>query len=147
MLRHVGVSMAKKARRFEGLYDAVQSGTAVDVRQLLAAGADPNEVEEAGDVTPLMAAASRGDLEIVKALVEAGADVNALAEDLSDDLDEFEYLDEVFQNAEAHGMTALLYAVVYGHAEVKAYLTSLTDPGLRAQARAVERRARRHEED
>jgi ankyrin repeat protein len=138
--------MAKKARGFEGLCDAVQNGTAADVRQLLAAGADPNEIEEAGDVTPLMLAAERGDLEMVKALVDGGADVNALAEDLSGDLDEFSFLDEAFASAELHAMTALLYAVLYGHADVKKYLEKLTSPELRAQARAVGRRARRHEE-
>jgi ankyrin repeat protein len=138
--------MARKPRRFKGLDDAIQNGSAADVRQLLAAGADPSEVEELGDVTPLMSAAARGDLEIVRALVEAGADVNALAEDLSGDLDEFPYLDEAFQHAELHGMTTLMYAVVYEHAEVKAYLYRLTNPELRAQARAVERRARQHEE-
>src|SRR5579884_1618531 len=122
-----GKSMTKKSPRFEGLYDAIQNGTADDVRELLAAGADPNEVEEAGDVTPLMAAAARGALEIVRALAEAGADVNALAEDTSGDLDEFDYLEEAYRQTELHGMTALLYAVVYRHADVKKYLSRLTD--------------------
>jgi ankyrin repeat protein len=135
--------MAKKPRKFDGLCHAIADGSAADVRQLLASGADPNEVEEAGDVTPLMYAAIRGDLEIVKALVEAGADVNALAEDLSADLDDFEFLDEAFANAELWGLTALVYAILYGHAEVKQYLARRTRPDLRAQARAVERRARR----
>ncbi len=111
--------MAKKARKFESLCHAIAEGSAAAVRQLLAARADPNEIEEAGDVTPLMYAAARGDLEIVKALVEGGADVNALAEDLSEDLSEFEFLDEAFQRAELHGLTALIYAVLYGHVEVK----------------------------
>lgn len=139
--------MAKKARRFEGLFDAIENGTAEDVRSLLAGGADPNEVEEAGDVTPLMAAAARGDLEMVKALVEGGADVNALAEDQSGDLDEFEFLEEAYQQAELHGMSALLYAILYGHAEVKKYLAKRTDPALQAQAKAVERRARQYEDE
>jgi ankyrin repeat protein len=139
--------VARKRRPCEGLDDAIHNGTAAEVRQLLAAGADPNGVEEAGDVTPLMSAASRGDLDIVQALVEAGADVNALADDLSGDLDAFPYLEEAFQNAELHGMTALVYAVLYGHAEVKAYLSRRTGPELRAQAKAVERRARRHGRD
>jgi ankyrin repeat protein len=139
--------MTKKSPHFDGLYDAIRNGTAADVRELLAAGADPNEVEEAGDVTPLMAAASLGDLGIVRALVEAGADVNALAEDTSGDLDEFDYLEEAYRDAELHGMTALIYAVVYGHADVKKYLSRLTDPTLRTQAKAVERRARSSKED
>jgi ankyrin repeat protein len=140
-----GIFMAKK--RFKSLYDAVQNGAPTDVRQLLAAGEKPNEAEEAGDVTALMYAAQRGDLEIVKALVEGGADVNAVAEDLSGDLDEFEYLDEAFQAAELHGMTALVYAIVYGHTKVKTYLFKLTNPKLQKQAKAVERRARQHEDE
>lgn len=135
--------MAKRRRRFEGLCDAIAIGTAADVRQLLDAGADPNEIEEVGDVTPLMYAAERGDLDTVRTLVEAGADVNALAEDLSGDLDAFPFLDEAAQFGERHGMTALLYATLYGHTGVKKYLSRLTSPQLRAQARAVERRARR----
>jgi ankyrin repeat protein len=137
--------MAKK--RFQSLYDAIQNGTAADVRLLLAGGADPNEVEEEGDVTALMYAAQRGDLEIVKALVEGGADVNALAEDLSGDLDEFAYLDEAFQAADLQGMTSLVYAILYGHNRVKTYLFKLTNPELKKQARAVERRARQHEDE
>jgi ankyrin repeat protein len=139
--------MARGPRRPENLHDAIQNGTADDVRQYLANGADPNEIEEAGDPTPLMVAAARGDLAIVKALVKAGADVNGLAEDLSGDLGEFEYLDEAFQNAELHGLTVLVYAVIYGHTEVKAHLGKLKDPELRSQARAVERRAPQAEEE
>jgi len=94
-----------------------------------------------------MHAAIRGDLEIVKALVAGGADVNALAEDLSGDLDEFGFLDEAFQDGELHGLTALLYATLYGHAEVKKCLARLTNAELRSQARAVERRARQQGEE
>jgi ankyrin repeat protein len=141
-----GVTVARRVRKFEGLCDAIGRGTAADVRQLLAGGADPNEIEEAGDVTPLMDAAAQGNLEIVKALVEAGADVNALAQDLSGDLEEFEFLDEAFQHAELHGLTALVYATLYGHSEVKKYLARLTNAELRAQARAIGRRAQHYGE-
>ena len=86
------------------------------------------------------------DLDIVKVLVEGGADVNALAEDLSGDLDEFEFLDEAFQHAELDGLTALVYAVLYGHTKVKEYLAPLTNAELRAQARKIERQARQQGE-
>src|SRR5436309_1747364 len=120
--------MAKKARAFESLCDAIENGTVANVRQLLAAGADPNEIEEAGDVTPLMFAAIRGDLEIITALVDAGANVNAMAEGVNGPEDEFEFLDEAFQLAELHGMTALVYAVLYRHAKAKKYLSQRTNP-------------------
>jgi hypothetical protein len=68
-----------------------------------------------------MHAAARGDLEIVKALVEGGADVDAPAEDLSADLDPFVLLDEAVQNAELHGLTALIHAVLHGYIHVKKY--------------------------
>jgi ankyrin repeat protein len=132
--------MAKTPRKFESLCYAIAEGSAADVGQLLAAGADPNEIEEAGDLTPLMVAAARGDLEIVKALVKASADVNALAEDLSGDLDDFEFLDEAFQQGEVHGLTALIYAVLYGHAEVKKYLARFTITGVQSLVCRKQRR-------
>lgn len=133
--------MADRAPKFKHLADAVCNGSVTEVRRLLAAGKDPNEVEEAGDVTTLMAAAARGDLDVVKALVESGADVNALAEDLSGDLDAFPFVEEAYQFAELHGMSALLYALLYGHEEVRQYLYDRTDRDLRAQCDAVARRA------
>jgi ankyrin repeat protein len=139
--------MAKNSPRFKNLYDAVTIGMVADVRELLAAGADPNEIKEAGDVTPLMAAASYGDLSMVQALVEAGANVNALAEDFSGELDELHFIDIAYQRGELHGMTALLYTVIHRHPKVRHYLEKLTSPELLAQAKAVERRVRQIEPD
>jgi ankyrin repeat protein len=134
--------MARGAPRYDSLIHAIREGTADDVRRFLAAGADPNEVDEVGDVTPLTYAAERGDLGVVRALVEAGADVDALAEDFSGDSDRFECLDAAFQNGELDGLTALVYATLHGHAEVVRYLAGRTAARLRSQAEGLARRAR-----
>jgi ankyrin repeat protein len=53
---------------------AAASGNEADVRTLLAAGAPPDDTD--AFLTPLMSAARRGDLGIMRALIDAGADVN-----------------------------------------------------------------------
>lgn len=61
----------------------IARGTPDDVRTAIAAGADVNEVIVApfGSTTPLMiAAAENANLEIIKILLEAGANVNATGE-------------------------------------------------------------------
>lgn len=70
---------------------------------LLDRGANPNKTEEKAFMTPLMRAAFEGNMEIVKTLVEAGADVNAT-----------NFL----------GETALMKAVNYDSADVVEYLLS-----------------------
>jgi ankyrin repeat protein len=129
-----------KKKRYESLEAAIQADDAESVRRLLADGADPNAVEEADDVTPLMYAAAAGELEIVEALVGAGADVNALANDFSGDLDEFGYVAEAFADAELYGLFALAYAVIYRHDEVFEYLSPLTSEELREQALGLRKR-------
>jgi len=52
------------------------SGDSAQVRNLLAAGANPNQLDEAGD-TALHVAALQGHLDVVNALLEGGADANA----------------------------------------------------------------------
>lgn len=78
------------------------SGTAAMARALLEAGAlvdgDPADIE-----TPMMTAASYGDAEVVRVLIEAGADLSATA------------------SADAGGVpggTALRHAAVFGMADV-----------------------------
>ena len=58
---------------------AAQNGNAAIVRQLVAAGVDPNDPRQAVNTgeTVLMHAARAGRVEAVRALVEAGADVDA----------------------------------------------------------------------
>lgn len=58
------------------LVEAVRSGDAGRVQQLLAVGADANGHDSDG-ATPLMLAAHAGDLAMVKVLLAAGADMNA----------------------------------------------------------------------
>src|SRR5690349_15358085 len=120
------------------LFAAVGEADADEVRRLLLAGADPNYVEESGDITVLMIAASGGRLDIVELLIEAGADPNAMAEDLSGDLDRFSFLDDLFAQAKLHAMFPLAYAALYGHQSVYDYLAPLTSAKLRRQAEEVQ---------
>lgn len=63
-----------------GLHTAAQAGRVEAVRLLLAHGADPN-AREAGDNTyPLHWAAARKDLDIVRALLDAGGDANGFGD-------------------------------------------------------------------
>jgi ankyrin repeat protein len=79
---------------------------------LIAAGIDLNFPLEEAD-TILMKAAGRGELDFVKLLVEAGADV-----DRTNQL----------------GESALLFSAITGWQEVYEYLAPLTSPELRAEA-------------
>ncbi len=60
----------------ERMIEAVKSGDAAAVQNLLSAGADAGMADAEG-VTALMHAAHRGDSAMVELLLEAGADVNA----------------------------------------------------------------------
>jgi ankyrin repeat protein len=78
------------------------SATGTVAHALIAAGAPPNGEE--GDVeTPLMTAASYGDADVARVLVEAGADLDALAAPTSGGVP---------------GGSALLHAAVFGMTEV-----------------------------
>lgn len=70
------------------------------VKLLLDAGADPNAPSKRSSQTVLMYAAEFGDTEIVKHLIEAGADITAKDTGRS-----------------TNGYTALLYAAINGHVE------------------------------
>jgi hypothetical protein len=114
-------------RLVEDLADAVDRGDAQAVAALLRSGADPEEVTELEGPTVLMRAAEAGNLDVVRALVEGGARVNAEA----DEGDLYRFLDadelEVFDS----GVSALLYAALRGHRAVYDYLYPLTHPVLR----------------
>lgn len=110
---------------FAELAEAVDRGDAGAVSALLQAGADPDAVEDLDDPTLLMRAAEQGQIEIVKALVAGGANVNVESED--PDLDR-RYGQKI---AEAvPGVCALLYAGLKNHAAVYEYLRERTEPKL-----------------
>ena len=56
---------------------AARSGSVAAAKALLARGSNPNYAEPAQHQTPLMWAAARGNVEVVKTLLEAGAKVDA----------------------------------------------------------------------
>lgn len=109
------VDPAELARSLES---AIRKKSTRKGLELIAAGADVNFVEEDGDLTLLMFAAERGLLEVAKALVDAGANVNALGQD--------------FHLGEA--VTALFCAAAHRHRAVYEYLAPLTDPDEQARA-------------
>jgi uncharacterized protein len=94
------------------LFDAIQAGDAQRLSDLLAAGADPNELGEGGR-TPLMEAAYAGHGAMVRALLAAKADPSIV-----DDLDEI----------------ALMKAATAGHREVMRLLEPFASPEARALA-------------
>ena len=70
-----GADLHGKAAEFHPLQGLVRLGWLECVHEALARGADPNVVDHAG-FTPLMTAASRGDLESVVCLIRAGARID-----------------------------------------------------------------------
>jgi ankyrin repeat protein len=88
------------------------------IRELIARGADVNHREHADEETFLMVAARAGDLETVRALVEAGAEVNVQIED-----HELEVV-----------ASALLYAARARHREVYDYLAPRCCTDVRTDA-------------
>ena len=131
------MAQQRRAQRFNDLAEAVLGGTADDVRRMTADGTHPDDRDEINDPTPLMIAAARGQLDVVEVLVSAGADVNALAEDFTGELDQFPFLDDLFAESRLTAMTALAYAALYGQEQVFHYLAPRTAPSLRQEAEAL----------
>lgn len=108
----------------EALIKAARLGDSHKGRQLLASGANVNYVDRNG-VTPLLAAAHEGRLEMVEQLVTAGAEINLVPLGLrefamsrsSAPLSEREVM-----AAASRGDTALIAAGRAGHVEVVAHL-------------------------
>jgi ankyrin repeat protein len=112
--------------------DAVRKGSIKCVRVLLELGNRANDPDECA-TTPLMNAA-QGDLELVRLLVAAGADPNALAEDFDAEIDE-----------DCHYRCALFWAALAGRQDVVDFLSPLTHPELRARIPELLRRRREQE--
>jgi ankyrin repeat protein len=74
---------AAELRAYTGLHAAAAKGEAVEIRRLVAAGANP-DARDGYRRTPLHVAAYRSQLEAMRALVKAGADPNALEADRYD---------------------------------------------------------------
>jgi hypothetical protein len=113
-------------------HDAVRWGSIDCVKLLLHLGNSVNEPDECGS-TPLMYAA-QGDRELVRLLVAAGADPNALAEDFVSELDEG-----------CRYRSALFWAALAGRQEVNDFLGPLTHPELRARLPELLRQRREEE--
>lgn len=97
------------------LFLACSNVSGAIVKKLLAAGADPNRAATPTTTaeTPLMAAARAGAVEVVRALLAHGANVNA--------------------TERAHGQTALMWSAANGHSHV---VQALIDAGADVHARS-----------
>lgn len=93
------------------IFSAAEEGNAAEVERMLASGASADERMTAGGETPLMRAAARGHEEVVRVLLDAGADVCA---------------------RRADGFTPLILAVFFGHEGV---VRLLVERGADASAR------------
>ena len=106
----------------EELVRAVKEGAAAKVNELLSEGVDPNlrdEREGYTNVTPLMYAAEKGDVAMIEALLNGGADVKVK--------------DRFVMPSEGGGETALFYAVRSGNVEA---IRALVRAGAAVNAKA-----------
>jgi ankyrin repeat protein len=85
MVKFLKANSAKFNSPNEELTFAASHGYVADIQRVLAAGAKVNQAYEGG-ITPLMVAAQNGQTDAVKALIAAGADMNALDTDAHDTL-------------------------------------------------------------
>ena len=93
------------------LINAAKHGDVIRVRELLDSGVNPNIRQYFSDDSPLISASFDGHTEIVKFLLERGADPNIITN---------------------NGFTSLIHASVQGHTEiVRLLLENGADPNIR----------------
>lgn len=113
------------------LHAAVQFGKVEAIKTLLSVGADPDARDDVG-YTPLIRAASRPSVPIVEALIAGGADVDAIANGVSNIQGEKGPLIALHE-ANLHGLDEIATALIAGGAgpitpDIPADLLSLGDP-------------------
>jgi ankyrin repeat protein len=114
---------------------AADHGRPAMLAALLDAGV-PADLIGDGGITVLMRAAYSGNAEVVRLLLGAGADPDALPEDHEPDIDPKDL-----------GQSALFCALEQGHREAARLLQSATSPAVARRARAALKRLRRAEGD
>ncbi len=82
---------------FTPLADAARAGDVATIRDLIAHGADPNEVAGQNNWSPLLHAIHKGQPRSVEALLDGGADINRFSGD---------------------GITPLMMAAGYGYTDI-----------------------------
>ncbi len=101
----------------EQLLQAIQVADPAQVRKLLAEGADAN-ARNADGATALMLAAHAGHLDIVRALIDAGADVHA-----TDELGWAPLMKAVYNAEQDRGFADVVQVLIEAGADVEARIT------------------------
>lgn len=120
------------------LLEAIDDRDKKKIKKLIKQGADPNEADFHSDETPIMQAAAWGDIEVLKLLVEAGAnlsDVDASGKTVlhfacsnyeNDMVDPIVFLLEQgsfdINRSDEFGYTPLFYAAMYGNYTIALFL-------------------------
>jgi len=107
------------------LLKAIKLDDISKVKELLTLAADPNYRDSLTGVTPLLSAAYYGNPEIVKRVVEAGAEVNDIPWGLRDsriDTSNVPVADRELARRATHGDTPLIAAIRFDHADAAAVL-------------------------
>lgn len=97
-------SLSLNADPKEDLFEAVRDGNIIKVRSMVSKAKLSLDYTDAREMTPLMIASTDNNLEMVKILAEAGADINK-------------------KNPE-NGKSSLMYAAANGHADIVRYLST-----------------------